>query len=262
MKLLNKLFNHFSRYFDKIVDFKSFEKFIQKLKIYKTDKELIRLGDENDGGYLLPNDLEGVKYCFSAGVGQLIQFEKDCQQKFNIDSFLCDFNEIPKSLSSEKFDYCQKKIQTFSDSESITFDDRINSKKIEENDEIILKVDIERSEFETLLNISEKNLKKIRILIIEFHNLRDLRNKSFFRITDSLISRLNKFFYLTHMHPNNSSKLIQIHKYEFPDIVEFTYLRKDRIKDLFELDKLLPHELDRKNVLEKEDIFLNPNIYR
>jgi|TARA_B110000037_G_C17051309_1_gene477863 hypothetical protein len=262
MKLFKKLFNHFSRYFDKIVDFKSFEKFIQMIKVYKTDQELIRLGDKNDGGYLLPNDLKGIKYCFSAGVGELIQFEKDCLKKFNINSFLCDFNEIPKSLSSEKFDYCQKKIETFSGDESISLDDWIDSKNIEENDEIILKVDIERSEFETLLNISERNLKRIRILVIEFHNLRDIRNKSFFRITNSLISRLNNFFYLVHMHPNNSSKQIEIHKYKIPDIVEFTYLRKDRTKNLYDLDELLPHKLDRKNVLEKKDITLDPNIYK
>tara|TARA_B100000787_G_C16114121_1_gene259482 strand:- start:56 stop:844 length:789 start_codon:yes stop_codon:yes gene_type:complete len=262
MKTLKKLFNYYARYFDKIVDLKSFKKFIQKLKIYKTDHELIRLGDENDGGYLVPNDLKGIKYCFSAGVGELIQFEKDCLKKFNIISYLCDFNKIPKSLSIENFDYCQKKIETFSDSECISFDDWIDSKKIEENDEIILKVDIERSEFETLLNISERNLKKIRILIIEFHNLRDIRNKSFFRITNSLISRLNKFFYLLHMHPNNSSKQVKIHKYEVPDIVEFTYLRKDRTINLLDLDKLLPNKLDRKNILSKKDIILDPNIYR
>ena len=42
--------------------------------------------------------------------------------------------------------------------------------------EIILKIDIEGDEYITLANINDQNLKKIRILIIEFHGLRNLRS--------------------------------------------------------------------------------------
>jgi len=38
--------------------------------------DLIRIGGEGDGGYLIPDDLEGVKYCFSPGVDQTADFEK------------------------------------------------------------------------------------------------------------------------------------------------------------------------------------------
>ena len=31
----------------------------------KLSVENIRIGGENDGGYIMPNDLNGIKYCFS-----------------------------------------------------------------------------------------------------------------------------------------------------------------------------------------------------
>ena len=38
-------------------------------------RELIRLGPEGDGGYLLPDDLDGVQCCFSPGVSTESRFE-------------------------------------------------------------------------------------------------------------------------------------------------------------------------------------------
>ena len=38
---------------------------------------LQRIGDENDGGYLVPNILSNIKYCFSAGVGHTNKFETE-----------------------------------------------------------------------------------------------------------------------------------------------------------------------------------------
>lgn len=36
---------------------------------------LIRMGAKADGGYLIPDDLGGVKACFSPGVGNEVSFE-------------------------------------------------------------------------------------------------------------------------------------------------------------------------------------------
>ena len=37
------------------------------------------MGENNDGGYLIPNDLSGVTKNYSAGVGTLTKFEKDLE---------------------------------------------------------------------------------------------------------------------------------------------------------------------------------------
>ncbi len=53
------------------------EGFIKSLHPIKTEHELVRWGNKHDGGYLIPNDFEGIKALFSPGVGGVSAFEED-----------------------------------------------------------------------------------------------------------------------------------------------------------------------------------------
>lgn len=54
-----------------------------------TDKKLIRLGPNGDGGYLIPDDLIGIEACFSPGVSDISGFEKECANR-GMKVFLAD----------------------------------------------------------------------------------------------------------------------------------------------------------------------------
>ena len=43
--------------------------------------DLIRIGDNSDGGYLVPNCLSDIKNCFSVGVDNKTSFENDLFKK-------------------------------------------------------------------------------------------------------------------------------------------------------------------------------------
>lgn len=255
MNPLKIVLNWAGRYLEKSTSRKDIQNIIKKMNPVMTNFSLIRLGDDNDGGYIVPDDLAGVKYCFSAGVGNLIKFEEDCFQKYKIKSFLCDFNNIKNPKIINHFDFTRKKITSFDNEENLTLNSWIKS-KIKKSDEFILKIDIEGSEYEALLNIDEENLKKTRILIVEFHSLRDLRNKSFYQIYNNLINKLQIFFYIVHLHPNNAGKNIKIHDYEIPDLLEVTFLRKNRISRIVKNNKAYPLRIDQKCVKNKKEVFL------
>ncbi|WQW16036.1 hypothetical protein KVM68_05100 [Helicobacter pylori] len=53
------------------------ERFIKSLHPIKTEHELVRWGAKHDGGYLIPNDFEGIRALFSPGVGGESAFEED-----------------------------------------------------------------------------------------------------------------------------------------------------------------------------------------
>lgn len=53
------------------------QNFIKSLHPIKTEHELVRFGAKHDGGYLIPNDFEGIKALFSPGVGGVSAFEED-----------------------------------------------------------------------------------------------------------------------------------------------------------------------------------------
>lgn len=51
---------------------------------------LVRIGAEEDGGYLLPDDLQGITAVFSPGVGTNWSFETDLVRREPMPAFLCD----------------------------------------------------------------------------------------------------------------------------------------------------------------------------
>ena len=48
---------------------------IKALRPVQTKFKLIRVGGANDGGYLIPDDLDGIAACFSPGVADTASFE-------------------------------------------------------------------------------------------------------------------------------------------------------------------------------------------
>ena len=261
MNILKVFLNHFGRYLEKSTSSNDIFKLIKKMKPVSINKKLIRLGDDNDGGYVVPNDFKEVKFCFSAGVGNLIKFEQDCLNKFNIKSFLCDYNNIKNPRIINCFDFTKKKISVINTNDNLTLNKWIKNKNINDN-EFILKIDIEGSEYETLLNISDENLQKTRILIVEFHRLRDIRNVLFYQIFNSVLDRLLDNFYIVHLHPNNAGKNIKIHEFNIPDLMEITFIKKNRVKKKSKKHISYPLSIDQKCVLEKEDIFLDTYWYK
>jgi hypothetical protein len=81
-------------------------KLIEGLYPIRSELELIRLGPNGDGGYLLPNDLEGIEACFSPGVAQVSEFELDCL-KYEMKVFMADKSvEKPNlNISEDEYDF-------------------------------------------------------------------------------------------------------------------------------------------------------------
>ena len=77
MNIKEKFFDLFGLYLEKKTSRERLLKLLKKLLPKKIDIDLIRLGENNDGGYLIPDDLHGVEKNYSAGVGFLTGFEKD-----------------------------------------------------------------------------------------------------------------------------------------------------------------------------------------
>ena len=70
--------------------------------------DLIRVGGDSDGGYLIPDDLTGIAHCFSPGVADSSSFELDCMDR-GIPSFLADYSvdeppiELPNITFTKRF---------------------------------------------------------------------------------------------------------------------------------------------------------------
>ena len=232
--------------------------FIRKVKPVQTNLPLIRLGGERDGGYLVPDDLAGISACFSAGVGGVYTFEKNCFD-LGMEVFMADKSvKKPERIPSE-YHFLPKFIGHYNDDEFITINDWVRQNTKETYSDLLLQMDIEGAEYHSLLNLSDSTLQRFRVIVIEFHSFRALWNGHFLNLANAVFSKLLQHHTCVHIHPNNYFPPIDKGGIHIPPLMEFTFLRNDRISERSPAVQF-PHPLDRQNVSQKEDYPL-PDIW-
>jgi len=206
----------------------------------KTDKKLVRFGPSGDGGYLIPDDLEGIGACFSPGVSLISGFEMDCATR-GIKVFLADATVDGPTEQNDLFDFSKVFIGGSTKENFISLDDWVMRSTGDENFDLMLQMDIEGYEYEVLNSISDKLLSRFRIIVVEFHKL-DRPNKKNIRA----FNRILKTHSCLHIHPNNYYGTVQLRDLSVPRIMEFTFLRKDRVVSSG-YQNIFPHPLDFDN---------------
>ena len=109
----------------------------------------------------------------------------------------------------------------------------------------VLKVDIEGAEYEVIIDTPLEIFKKFRIMAIEFHSLDMIFNKNSFKIVEAVFDKLSNDFTVAHIHPNNSRPIINKSSINIPELLEFTFLRNDRV-ELNDEKLQFPHALDEQ----------------
>ena len=219
--------------------------FLKKLYPIVSDKELIRLGPNNDGGYLVPNDLIGIEVCFSPGVADSSGFEKDCAD-LGMKVFLADRSVEGPAEAHDLFHFTKKFIGIISNDEFITLDDWVTSSLPEQNSDLLLQIDIEGGEYEVFLSASEALMQRFRIIVAEFHYLDRLWDRDFFERSKQVFDRILQTHTCVHIHPNNYCHPIRKDEPVIPPVMEFTFLRSDRINN-FSYQRVFPNPLDCEN---------------
>ncbi|MBT8519981.1 hypothetical protein G6734_03885 [Polynucleobacter paneuropaeus] len=237
----------------KTTDKNKISEFLSAVKPIKTNHNLIRLGGDTDGGYLVPNDIENIDICFSPGVSEVANFENDLTKR-GMKCFLADYSVENPPIQNSLFDFEKKYLGNKNNKIYITLDSWVKS-KAPGNEDLILQMDIEESEYSVLLDASNDTLNRFRILVIEFHGLDLLFNRMGFELIDSTFSKLRKNFEIVHIHPNNCCAPVIVSDIAIPPVMEFTFLRKDRIS-FQEPNIHFPHELDRPNIQDNYDFSL------
>jgi hypothetical protein len=235
-------------------------KVLRSLRPCATDKPLIRIGEATDGGYLVPDDLEGINYCFSPGVAQTAAFESELAAR-GIRSFLADYSVDAPPFESDMFHFEKKFLGSVNDSTFMTLEAWVGRSLPNYPGDLILQMDIEGSEYEVLMEAPEAILRKFRILIVEFHGLHAMFNDFGLKLIRFCLQKILRDFEVVHLHPNNVATPVRRGGLEIPSVIEMTFLRKDRIRWRKE-SAAFPHPLDRPNVPGKPDLVVPDSWYR
>jgi len=220
---------------------------------------LIRIGPDGDGGYLIPDDLDGISHVFSPGVCQETGFERSCISS-GMSVFMADRTVDNPLPQSKQIKFIKKHIEAFSSEDGLSFNRwYTQSLNGEAYSDLMLQMDIEGSEYEVILSIDEDILKSFRIIILEFHSLDQLNNRQFFAVARQVFYKLLNSHDCVHIHPNNCCGTANVGRSTLPVVAEFTFYRKGPNIDS-SFASSYPHPLDCPNT-PKPDIVLDNAIW-
>lgn len=229
--------------------------FISLIRHNTTNVDLIRIGGDGDGGYLVPNDLTGIKYCFSPGVGFTASFENELTEKHGIKCFMADASVDVSPVHNAMFEFDSRFLGAKNDGDTITLRKWLQAKVPADEAELILQMDIEGAEFEVLIESSIECLRRFRVMVIEFHGLQSLFYRTSLPHLRAIFQKLLQEFSIAHMHPNNVTDLAQFDGTAVPPTLEMSFIRKDRVENIKHSGQFsLPHPLDYPNVDYKPNL--------
>ena len=226
---------------------KEFEELLKKIKPIDNGFQLIRIGAANDGGYLVPDDLNGVSHCFSAGVADSWSFEKELFEMFKISSTMYDGSiSRPKNLEPQ-FIFHRKFVGATTHHNFISINEILNFDLKNFKSNLIAQIDIEGSEYELLNTLSDKDFQRFRIIVIEFHNVdKWIEKKYFYKLVNPILEKISKTHLLVHSHENNFGGRLKFRGQRIPRVIELTFHNRSRAK-YFGGYRNIPHPLDANN---------------
>ncbi len=229
----------------RMTDKNEIQSLLEKLHPSSCGKELIRLGPKGDGGYLVPDDLAGIEACFSPGVSTISGFEKDCA-KLGMQVYLADKSVEQPIDDDALFHFTKKYIGVTTNDDFMTLDNWVAASMPQNNSDLLLQMDIERYEFEVFLAMSDHLMNRFRIIVVEFHELDLLWSKPFFNLASRVLEKILQNHTCVHIHPNNNRGSLENRGLNIPILLEFTFLRNDRVTDST-YQNSFPHPLDSDN---------------
>jgi len=227
---------------------------IKRLRPLDCGVELIRVGDAGDGGYLIPDDLDGIDYCFSPGVSTLSSFENTLADR-GIKSFLADYSVEAPAVMRPEITFDRKFLGSSDRNEYFTLETWKERYLNGYQGDLLLQMDIEGAEYEVILSVCDSLLNQFRIVVIEFHCLDRMVDQFSFRLISACFEKLLKSFCVVHLHPNNCCGSEKTATLEIPRIMEFTFLNRKRVK-ASKPQLSFPHRLDFDNFPELERLIL------
>ena len=225
----------------------------------RTRFPLIRLGGEFDGGYLVPDDLEGLVACYSPGVDVTADFERQLLDR-GVESHLADASVDGPPGSFKAKSFMKKFIGAVDDGRFMTLDHWVAATEPGQSGDFILQMDIEGSEYVSILAARPETLERFRIIVMEVHWLEAWGLERHFEVVEAMFGKLLASFHVVHLHPNNFGGVTNIRGVRCPRVIELTLLRKDRSPALGRVEAL-PNPLDRPNRADRSDLPVPPEWY-
>lgn len=199
------------------------------LTIYKHPFNLVRLGFQGDGGYVVPEELINDNL-LSFGIADEISFEEDYIKRVAHPNIHC-FDGTIERFPSENPLYCFHKINVGQcDTDNEVSIDTIFENYFKNQDKVFFKMDIEGSEYPSLMAMSQENLRKIDCMVLEVHGV------SNYELFSNLMYKLNSELVLIHRHINECGGFFYFNGQVLSQLYELTFVNKNHFLEKNDID--------------------------
>ena len=216
-----------------------------------------RVGANNDGGYVMVKGLtykNSEKIAYSFGIGDEPGWDLEMAKR-GYQVYMYDHTIDPNTLKLNNPNCHFQPIGVCGDiktSNCKTICELLKENGHENQRNMILKMDIEGCEWEVLRNIPESILNQFSQIVLEMHEMADLKIAS---AVEYVLEKISHTHEPVHIHANNCSCIVSIADVAVPLSLEVTYLRKgDAV--FKESKRFFPTELDQPCSKERVDIDL------
>lgn len=189
-------------------------------------KERILIGRRMDGSYVILDDFKNVRVAYSFGIRREIQFDKNLADR-GIDVYMYDHTIDSLPYENDKFHWKKIGITGKNKSNNLlkSLEELIieNGHSSEEN--MILKMDVEHAEWESLKDISFKILNQFKYILIEYH----FKNESLANETllyYNVIKKIHKTHQVFYLRCHNLYSVVNFGNNRFCKYLEVSYIIK------------------------------------
>ncbi len=215
----------------------------------------IRIGNRNDGGYVMVDDFEDILAAYSLGISDDVSWDLEVANR-DIEVFLYDHTIATLPESHAKFHWIRQGIASEKHSHFTTLSSAVASNGHLKSPNLLLKCDIEGSEWGVLAGIESALLSNFRQIVIELHNLDSLDDVAFVRQFSSAITKLTENHTVVHVHGNNHAGLFVMSGLPpLPKCLEITLVRTSDYS-LVPSTEVYPTKLDAPCHPSKPDLML------
>jgi len=217
---------------------------------------MVRKGRDFDGGYVMLD--HGLKNAtaYSLGINDDVSWDMDMVK------LGCDVYQYDHTIDALPYDHPRMHWHKIGIADRMTEDPTfatiaalIERNGHESHDNLIVKMDIEGTEWALLQTIAEKTLLQFSQIIIEFHWMNYIDETFHVRRFVNALETLNRTHQLVHLHANNCGGLILAGGVILPETFEVTYVRR-RDHTFVPCTKVFPTELDMPCNHAAADYFL------
>jgi Methyltransferase FkbM domain len=220
----------------------------------------VRLGRTGDGGYISLDTGTRIRYALSFGIEGDDSWDIDCANR-GIQVYQYDYSIDQAPHQHTLTEFYKKKIgpKKTEDEESIA--SVLEAHSLTKDASVILKIDIEGSEWKVFDATPVEALKKFDQIVCEFHYFASIIDDEWYECARRVLEKLNTAFAVVHVHANNYGSFIFPAGVPFPRVLEVTFANREQYR-IEESAETFPTELDSPNRSDWPDLYLGDFHFR